>query len=159
MSLAHWNTPQNRRYLIRFLVIGACSTTIDLGAYLLLAQLGGVAPAVAKTCSYLTGMTPGFLGNKFWTFGSKRRTFSEPAIYFSLYVLTLLVNVVLNSAALAVLGRSLSLKLAAFVLATTVTTMLNFLGLRLIAFRQGIQEAEAFGDSPAQAAASARDAA
>ncbi len=143
MPIRTWNTPRNRRYVARFLIIGGCATAVDLTAYLLLTQSAGLAPAAAKTCSYLIGMAPGFLGNKFWTFGSKRHSLSEPAIYATLYGTTLAVNVSLNSAALSVLGHALPMKLIAFVSATSVTTLLNFLGLRLIAFRHGIREAEA----------------
>jgi len=140
MPTSTWNSLANRRQFARFLLIGGACTLFDLGVYVLWTQLAGLSPPLAKGLSYLTAMGPGFLANKFWAFGSRRNALSEPAIYASLYTATLLVNVAVNSAALAAVGREPLARLGAFVVATSVTTVLNFLGLRLIAFRQGIEE-------------------
>src|SRR3954470_18639040 len=77
--------------VLRFVVIGFACTAIDFATYLLLA--GAVSPPMAKALSYVGGMLLGFAGNKFWTFGSRRQSLSEPAIYIALYTCTLGVNV------------------------------------------------------------------
>jgi putative flippase GtrA len=117
----------------------------DLGVYYALA--GGIASSVgaAKGISYLAGVVVGFALNKFWTFESRRRSWAEPASYLALYLMTLGVNVGCNHFALAVLGGEH--RLTAFLVATGVTTVLNFLGMRLVAFRRGIQERRSVANS------------
>lgn len=136
----HWGTSRERRQVTRFLVIGCCTTATDLTIYMLLTSLGLLSPSPAKGSSYLSAMVFGFFGNKLWAFQSNRRSLDEPLAFFGLYGTTLLVNVGLNALGLAVLGHSVPARLMAFVAATGVTTVLNFLGLRFVAFRRGIEE-------------------
>lgn len=124
------------RHLFRFGVIGVTSVLIDFAVYSLLTSLG-MAVTPAKGVSYLFGMAFGFVGNKFWTFRSSRRSASEPLTYLLVYAVTLAINMALNA---AVLSLTVS-KLGAFLVATAVSTVLNYLGLRLVTFRQGIREA------------------
>lgn len=120
----------------RFIVIGLGSVAVDLLVY---NGLSGSMPGfVAKGISFVAGMLPGFVGNKFWAFQSARKTVSEPLVYAGLYAVTLCVNVGVNAAVLAVLGEPA--RLFAWFVATGTTTVLNYLGLRLIAFRKGIEE-------------------
>lgn len=136
----HWGTTRERRQLTRFLVIGGCATCVDLCIYLLLTSLGLFHASAAKGTSYLSAMVFGFFGNKLWAFQSNRRSLDEPLAFFALYGATLLVNVGLNALGLSIFGHSLPARLVAFVAATGVTTVLNFLGLRFVAFRRGIEE-------------------
>jgi putative flippase GtrA len=122
----------------RFVVIGCASVAIDLAVYRLLA--GATSPHAAKAVSYVAGMAVGFVGNKFWTFGSRRRSAAEPATYLGLYAVTLGVNVAANAGVLAVLPGE---TLFAFLAATGLTTVLNYLGLRLLTFRRGVAERDA----------------
>ena len=46
---------------------------MDLPLFLLLSGPAGVSPHAAKGLGYLAGTLVGFLGNKFWTFDSRRR--------------------------------------------------------------------------------------
>jgi putative flippase GtrA len=121
-------SPERRR-ILRFAVVGTLSVAIDFTGYWLLN--GTFSPHVAKGISFLLGMIVGFVGNKFWTFESQQRSASEPAIYFLLYAITLLVNIAIN----AVLLDFTTGKVFAFLAATGTTTILNYLGLRLLAFR------------------------
>ena len=73
--------------LVRFLVIGTASVAIDLGVYALLSSTLGAS--LGKAVSYLAGMAFGFIGNKFWTFESRRRSAAEPLTYVALYAVTL----------------------------------------------------------------------
>jgi putative flippase GtrA len=132
----------------RFVVIGCTSVLIDLTAYRLLA--GVTSPHAAKAASYVAGMVFGFLGNKFWTFGSRRRSVGEPAAYLGLYATTLGVNVAVNALVLAAVpGRAM----VAYLAATGVTTVLNYLGLRLLTFRRGVRERDVAAAPATRAAA------
>lgn len=124
--------------MLRFLCIGGMSVLIDLIVFLILRSIVGAGNA--KAISYVAGMLFGYVGNKLWTFEAKGKSLSEPLIYFALYASTLLVNVILNAATFDFLFSLFDSKLfavmSAFVLATGVCTVLNFLGLRFVAFRR-----------------------
>jgi putative flippase GtrA len=126
---------ENRRQVRRFLVVGGLSVAVDFVGYALLVLLWIPTP-IAKGLSYIAGMVLGYFGNKHWTFGSRRRSISEPAAFAVLYAVTLVVNIGINSAVMAVLGPEV--RVLAFLVATGTTTVLNFLGMRLVAFRAGI---------------------
>jgi putative flippase GtrA len=110
---------------------------IDLGVYQGLTA-AGLSPHAAKAASYVAGMLFGFVANKAWAFGSRRKSLAEPASYVLLYAATLVVNVGLNAAVLATLGRGATL--FAFLAATGTTTILNFAGLRWVTFRKGMAD-------------------
>jgi putative flippase GtrA len=127
-----------RRHVLRFAVIGTCSGAADLPVYYLLTAGLGLPVAVGKGVGYLAGTLVGFVGNKLWTFESPRRGPAEAASYLLLYAVSLLINVGVNAGVLAWLGAGWTL--AAFVAAAGVTTVVNFLGSRLLVFRKGIQQ-------------------
>lgn len=141
-STREWSKPtedsqQLRRQILRFLVIGGASVVIDLCVYFLL--LSTLQPAWAKGISYVVGMLFGFLGNKFWTFESQRKSLSEPIVYTLLYAFTLGVNIGVNagsfSAAMHFVSAEQVSQLIAFFVATGTTTVLNFLGMKYLTFR------------------------
>ena len=123
-----------RTQATRFLVVGVASVAIDYAVYSLLCE-AGISSHVCKGLSYVAGMGLGFYGNKYWTFGSRRRAMSEPLAYCGVYAVSFMVNVCVNAAVLASLGGSG--RLAAFLCATGITTVLNFLGMKYLAFRHG----------------------
>ena len=129
----------------RFAVIGGASVATDLSVYALLVSHLDTHPA--KGVSYLAGMLVGFVGNKFWSFKSARRTASEPITYGLLYAVTLAVNVLVNGGVLALTegwGLHPTVRWGlAFLVATGITTVLNYLGLRWVTFRRGVAEREA----------------
>jgi putative flippase GtrA len=130
------------KQLRRFLVIGVLSVLTDLSVYVVLTRLG-LSLHVAKGISYVAGMLLGFAGNKLWTFECRRPSLQEPLWYAAVYATTLAVNVAVNGVtiglAAGLIGQRLSAGLAFFV-ATGVTTVLNFLGMRFLAFRAGLSE-------------------
>ena len=129
---------ETRTQLVRYLVVGLSTVAFDLIVYLLLSQYAGIAPSIAKGISYIAGVVcVGFVLNKLWTFRSAEKSVAEPITYLTIYIITLFVNIGCNQLALSILGAEQ--KLVAFLFATGVTTVLNFLGMRFIAFRKGIQ--------------------
>jgi putative flippase GtrA len=132
---------ETQKQLRRFLVVGSLSVLVDFGVYSALATGAGLAVSLAKAFSYLAGVVVGFVLNKRWTFESSRRSWQEATTYLALYAVTLGVNVGCNRLVLSLIGadhRSL-----AFIMATGVTTVLNFIGMRLVTFRQGIADRRA----------------
>jgi putative flippase GtrA len=133
---------ETAKQIRRFLVIGVLSVLTDFAVYTLLTHLG-LLTSLSKGVSYLAGMVVGFIGNKLWTFESARRSAAEPVIYIVLYTITLGVNVLVNSLGLLVLDDWLALESAkglAFLAATGVTTVLNFIGMKWVTFRVGVRQ-------------------
>ena len=110
---------------------------VDLGIYRLLVQQLEMRLDFAKAISYWGGVAIGFIGNKFWTFRSRQKTFREPLSYFALYCVTMVANIACNRAVLMTLDSNATA--VAFLFATGVTTCLNFIGMRFLVFRRGIQ--------------------
>jgi len=132
----------HRRQLSRFVIVGLLCVATD-GVVYAVAGRCGLSQDLAKGVGYLAGMALGFVLNKAWTFGSRRAAGSEAATYVALYAITLLVNIGLNHATLTVIAGRLVPSAAAalaFLVATGVTTVLNYLGMRYITFRRGIAE-------------------
>ena len=129
---------KSSKQITRFLFVGGSSVAIDLLCYALL--LGKVDRVLAKGISYAVGVFVGFAGNKLWTFESRRKSLSEPTLYVLVYGTTLALNIGINSFVCDVLSTRIqsegARQLIAFFVATGVTTLLNFLGLKHIAFRQ-----------------------
>jgi putative flippase GtrA len=123
--------------VLRFVIIGCASTAIDYGTYQLF--LLAVTPITAKGVSYLAGTLFGFVGNKLWTFGSRRPSLAEPMIYLALYAVTMGANVAVNAAVLAAWADGSNF---AFLAATSVSMISNYLGLRFLAFRRAVSERE-----------------
>lgn len=106
---------------------------IDFAVYRLLVTQAGYQNDIAKASGYLAGLVFGFFLNKLWTFESHKVRFSEPLIYLAIYSVTFLLNLAINRAILAWLGESAMP--FAFLTATGVSTICNFVGLKLVAFR------------------------
>jgi putative flippase GtrA len=133
-------SPQSREsriQLLRFLVIGVSCVLVDLAIYRVLVVQFGLRVDVAKAISYWGGVIVGFVGNKFWTFRSQQKSLREPLSYFALYCVTMGANIGCNGAVLSILGPNATG--LAFIFATGVTTCLNFIGMRFLVFRRGIQ--------------------
>ena len=131
---------ETRKQLLRFLVVGSTSVAVDFAVYR--ALVAALWPwDIAKGASYMAGVVVGFFGNKCWMFESSRRSAAEPVSYLVLYAITLAVNVACNRAALIALGDGAGPW--AFVFATGVTTVLNFLGMKLVTFRRGVDDRRA----------------
>jgi putative flippase GtrA len=137
-SAAWSEVGETQKQLRRFLVVGTLSVLVDFGVYSALATGAGLAVSLAKAISYLAGVAVGFVLNKRWTFESSGRSWQEATTYFALYAVTLGVNVGCNRLVLTWAGADH--RPLAFVAATGVTTVLNFIGMRLVTFRQGIAD-------------------
>lgn len=116
------------------------SVAIDFVVYRLLVTQAGYQNDLAKASGYLSGLVFGFFLNKLWTFESRKARLSEPLLYLAVYSVTFLLNLAINRGILAWLGES-TMPLA-FLTATGVSTVCNFVGLRLVAFRKAVQSLE-----------------
>lgn len=119
----------NIKEILKFLVGGGSAVLVDSIAYFILVQLG-MQLWVAKTVSYILGAAVGFVINKLWTFESKRFSAVEIIKYIFLYACSACANALVNSVVLWFWDN----KVFAFLCATAVSTVLNFLGQKFFVF-------------------------
>jgi putative flippase GtrA len=119
-----------KRELILFLLVGVVATLIDFFVYFILVDFG-VTNYIAKSISFLSGVLVGYLGNVNITF---YYAVPRPSRYFFVYSLSLLFNVSINSLSYSVSENGLM----SWILATTSSTTLNYLGLRHFVFTQKV---------------------
>lgn len=118
-----------KKELKRFLIAGFSAVGTDLVTYYIL--LNFLSHDVAKSISFLLGTIVAFLINKYWTFEKYDKSYKEIVQFTILYTITLGANVVTNK---FVLEQTDSV-LFAFLVATGVSTVLNFLGQKFWVFK------------------------
>lgn len=119
----------------RFIVAGGCAVATDAASYHIL--LSFVSTPIAKGTSFVLGSCVAFVANKYWTFRSSDSHLREIPLFVLLYASTLGANVATNQ---AILHSFPNEKIVSFVVATGVSTVLNFVGQRFLVFRTGIGE-------------------
>jgi putative flippase GtrA len=120
-----------KRELLGFLVGGGTAVLVDYSTYYLLMSMG-VTVSLSKAISYVLGAAVGFVINKFWAFDSKQFSLREIGCYIILYAISALANTVTNAIVLMVI----SWKTFAFLCATGVSTIINFLGQKFFVFKK-----------------------
>ena len=115
--------------LKRFLIVGVGSVSIDLCSYIFLINF--VLKDWAKALSFFLGTCFAFLLNKYWTFRKNERSYRQLSFFILLYTTTLGVNVWINK---LILDYS-EIVILSFFVATSASTVLNFLGQKWWVFR------------------------
>ena len=124
-----------RRQLGTFLIIGCLSVLVDFCAYRAGLQFAQVDTSVAKAIGFIAGATFSYFANSHWTFGYPAGLHGAAARFIALYVVTLAANVSINGLVLDYLGSERWASHIAFVAATGTSTILNFLGMKLMVFK------------------------
>lgn len=125
-----------KKELPRFLVAGFSAVGTDLAIYYLL--LNFLTHSPAKTISFLSGTIVAYIINKYWTFEKKEWSHQEALKFLALYIFTLSVNVSINKMSLIVLQDFSYYIFGAFLIATTTSTILNFIGQKWWVFAHKI---------------------
>lgn len=133
----------SRRAPALFLVVGSLTVMLDFVAYSSLVWIGFFSVSAAKAGGFLLGTVFAYFANRRWTFAApmpaKAHAPGSGWRFIWLYAATLLANVALNSLVLAALVRfNAQAQLAtvlAFVVATGVSAMLNFFGMKYFVFK------------------------
>ena len=120
----------NKQEILKFLVGGGTAVIVDFFTYKIFMILG-LERTVAKTLSFICGSIVGFIINKYWTFKSPKFQIKEILKYTVLYILTAFINSQVNKYTLLLFGN----EMFAFLCATGVSTILNFLGQKFLIFR------------------------
>ena len=117
--------------VLRFLVGGGTAVVVDFCIYRLL-LLFSWNMDVAKMISFICGAGVGFIINKFWTFERKQFVIKEVLKYVALYTCTGVINAIVNRCTLSIIN----IQLIGFLVATGVSTVLNFLGQKYVVFER-----------------------
>ena len=120
----------NKQEVLKFLVGGGTAVLVDFLTYKLF-MLIGMERTIAKTLSFICGSIVGFIINKYWTFKSSKFQINEILKYSILYIVTAFINSQVNKYTLMLFNS----ELFAFLCATGVSTILNFLGQKFLIFR------------------------
>lgn len=128
-----------RREFGIFLIVGCSATLVDFGIYHGLLWAGWLGTYGAKATGFMIGTVFAYFANRLWTFSHVRHKAGSAPRFFCLYALTMGANVLVNGLALGWLGGVPAAIHIAFVLATGVSTVLNFAGMKLFVFRASAQ--------------------
>jgi putative flippase GtrA len=124
-----------RRQLGIFLLNGLLSVSIAYLIYWALVSGGILSINLANGFAYLAGMAYGFFANRRWAFqDSELITGNKIARYIALHTFTLFVNVSVNSIVFYFIRGVHGDMLIAFLVAISITTILNFIGLKYWVF-------------------------
>jgi putative flippase GtrA len=119
--------------LTRFVLVGGLAALVDYGSYQALLAMGTWVH-LAKAISFVLGTTTAYMLNRRWTFNSAGGT--APAMRFVLlYSVTFFVNIGVNAFMLYLLADFSGEKTVAWVIAQGTATVINFVMLRLVVFR------------------------
>lgn len=133
-----------KKQLFRFFIAGCCAVGTDCLFYYILSHY--IDLSIAKGLSFLIGTVAAYLINKYYTFEQTKKSKSEIAKFFGLYISTLIANIFVNKAALILLPMIFKffeplnsfemVKLFAFLCATGTSTILNFIGQKFWVFKK-----------------------
>lgn len=124
-----------RRELRVFLVVGLLTVLIDFLSYRTLMWTDWTGTGLAKAAGFIAGTVFAYFANRAFTFGHRTHAPGSAWRFAALYAVSLLVNVCVNSAALALLAGMAMAVQGAFLVATGVSTCLNFFGMKFFVFR------------------------
>jgi putative flippase GtrA len=118
----------------RFLVVGITTVLIDFVIYILLLFFD-FETDLSKAASFSGGAIFAYFANRGYTFKSQRKGLLSFALFSTLYILTLGVNVSMNELILSVFGKTQLFIIFAFIVATGLSAAINYIGMKYIIFR------------------------
>lgn len=118
----------------RFVPVGVLAVAIDFFTYLSMLWLG-FPPMFAKAIGFAAGAIFAFIGSKRFVFRRAQNGFRGVLKFAFVYGNSLILNIVTNDLILAMTDSTAYLGLlVGFCVATSVSALFNFLGMKLIVF-------------------------
>lgn len=115
--------------IIRFIMVGGCSTLIDFIIYILISIWMDIS--VSKGISMICSSVFSYFANKIFAFSNKEKTnISLLVKFYIVFAANFLVNMGMNRLVYEMTAN----KIIAFILATICGMSVNYLGQRLIVF-------------------------
>jgi len=123
-----------RKEFVLFLVVGVLTALMDYVAYSTTTATGLLAIHQATILGFVTSTMFSYSANRTLTFGDYAHARGSKRRFATLYALTLLINVSVNSIMLGVLSNFQNPVLGAFVIATGLSAAFNFGGMKYFVF-------------------------
>jgi putative flippase GtrA len=132
-----------KRELAIFLIVGLLTVGIDFLLYQVLIHLqplGLSDISFAKGFGFIGGTVFAYFANRFWTFNQQRMRSGSVFRFTVVYIVGLASNIMINFLSLKWLSSfTLPLEyalLTAFIFATSVSAILNFIGMKFFVFTE-----------------------
>ncbi len=129
MKINKWKETLLSSSIVKFLLVGGCSTGLDFVIYMLLSLRLPIT--VSKGISMILASVFSYVVNKQYSFENKEKT---NAVYLIKYYLTFAANFAVNLSVNYLVYSSTGYKLAAYVFATVCGMTVNYLGQRFFVF-------------------------
>ncbi|MEO9258528.1 MAG: GtrA family protein [Crocinitomicaceae bacterium] len=140
--------PDYQKQFIKFVLIGMLAVLVDLACYYFFLSIFPekfgtffTNEMISKSCSFVCGSFVTYNLNKYWTWKQTNKSHKRFVKFFSLYLISLLINVSVNSGMLYLLLNVSSFEvipakyLVAFVMATGISALFNFFGQKWWIFK------------------------
>ena len=119
-----------------FLIVGTLTVCVDYFFYQLLLRSEFLSVPIAKALGFIAGTVFAYFANRYWTFNHRSPTAQSIVRFYVLYGLTLFVNVTTNALIIKVFPSLDVVVHVAFLVATGLSAILNFIGLKMFVFNQ-----------------------
>lgn len=122
--------------VVKFGMVGALNTGVDLGLYWLLTRFILLDPSfavTAKAISYTAGVINSYFWNKNFTFRSKNNTFGVFFLFFSINLIAVGINSGVMWVGLHLIQQG---ELVSLLLATGFTLIWNFTTSKFVVFKK-----------------------
>ena len=116
----------------RFLVVGVINTIVGYGAYALFLSLH-VNYLVASTLSTIIGVANSYIWNRFFTFKSKGKAFSELARFSLVYIVSYCISMLFLYLVVGVFGLNAYIAGGANII---LTTLISWFGHNKFSFKE-----------------------
>ena len=123
------------REVMRFLIVGSTTVLVDLVCYFVLVNLD-YDTHLSKGISFSAGTVFAYFANSSYTFQGSKRGLLVFFVFCLLYLSTLVVNVITNEMILELMGRTKLSFVLAFIFATILSAVLNFIGMKYYVFQK-----------------------
>lgn len=123
-----------KKELTAFIVVGGLTVLVDCLTYRGIVSFSLIGTDLAKGVGFLTGTIFAYFANRFWTFNNQEDSIGNCWRFSSLYGMTLFINVSANSLMLSALGEFPYSIQIGFVIATSLSATLNFIGMKYFVF-------------------------
>ena len=125
--------PLHQNEIFKFLLVGGCAVLIDGVIYFLLSDVFQItSPENAKRYSFIAGAIWAYGMNKYFTFKKPEASLGEPILFCLIY----LVGWIANGWVHDLIYPKTPFPIIAFIAATAVSTINNFIGQKWIVFRK-----------------------
>lgn len=125
------NNTYYMKQFIRFACVGGGATLIDFILYMLFALF--IHITLAKLLSMLFASIYSYILNKSWTFNNRRQ---DNWRYIIKYVISQIANIVVNVTINSIVFFYTNSKINAFLIATCIAMIVNFLLQKLFVFKE-----------------------